>query len=54
MIIGVYPDKEGLGIDEKTQREILKEFVDGWRERNPNLELIGAYYHADEQRHTSD
>ena len=49
MIIGVYPDKEGLGIDEETQREILKEFVDGWKERNPNLEMIGAYFHADEE-----
>lgn len=27
----------------------MKEFVQGWKERNPNLELIGAYYHADEQ-----
>lgn len=28
--------------------EILREFVDGWKARNPRLELIGAYYHADE------
>lgn len=48
MIIGVYPEK-GTFMDENTQREILKTFVDGWKERNPNLELIGAYYHADEQ-----
>ena len=47
MIIGVYPS-EG-SIDENLQKEILKEFTDGWQERNPNLELIGAYYHADEQ-----
>lgn len=27
----------------------MQEFVSTWQERNPNLELIGAYYHADEQ-----
>lgn len=48
MIVGVYPEK-GKFIDEDIQKEILKEFTDGWQERNPNLELIGAYYHADEQ-----
>ena len=36
-------------VNNETGREILKEFVDGWSERNPNLELIGAYYHADEE-----
>ncbi|MCR5699794.1 MAG: plasmid recombination protein [Treponemataceae bacterium] len=49
MIIGVYPSSQGEGISEEMQKAILKEFVDGWKERNPNLELIGAYYHADEQ-----
>lgn len=44
MIIGVYGNN-----DPQTEREILKEFVDTWKERNPNLELIGAYYHADEK-----
>ncbi len=33
---------------EETCHAILKEFVDGWSERNPKLVLIGAYYHADE------
>lgn len=45
MIVGVY----GNDCDEKTKKEILREFVDGWQKRNPNLELIGAYFHADEQ-----
>lgn len=45
MIIGVY----GLGATREIKRQILKEFVEGWQQRNPNLELIGAYYHADEQ-----
>lgn len=43
MIIGVYG-----GENEQTCKEIMKEFVDTWKERNPNLELIGAYYHNDE------
>jgi hypothetical protein len=36
-------------IDDNVGKEILRKFVDGWTERNPNLELIGAYYHADEE-----
>lgn len=35
--------------DTETGHQIFREFVDGWPERNPNLALIGAYYHADEQ-----
>lgn len=45
MIIGVY-DSE---VPENVKRGIMKQFVDEWNERNPNLELIGAYYHNDEQ-----
>lgn len=45
MIIGVYDE----GVDDKTKRDILKEFVDTWQERNPNLYMCGAYYHADEE-----
>lgn len=26
----------------------MRKFVEEWQERNPNLELIGAYYHGDE------
>lgn len=40
--------KDGI-LTEETAKSILREFVDGWQERNPNLVLIGAYYHADEQ-----
>ncbi len=36
-------------IDEQVGKQILREFVDSWKDRNPNLELIGAYYHADEE-----
>lgn len=36
-------------VDEQTGKQILREFVDTWKDRNPNLELIGAYYHADEE-----
>lgn len=50
MIIGVYGKSEdGSPICSVEQgKEIMKKFVDTWQERNPNLELIGAYYHADE------
>ena len=36
-------------VDAQTGKQILREFVDSWSARNPNLELIGAYYHADEE-----
>ena len=44
MIIGVYGD-----VPEDASKQIMREFVDRWQQRNPNLELIGAYYHADEE-----
>lgn len=44
MIIGVYGNE-----DPETNKKVLKEFVNDWSRRNPNLELIGAYYHADEE-----
>lgn len=48
MIVGVYP-AEGETVTEEQGKDIMREFVDGWKERNPNLEVIGVYYHADEQ-----
>lgn len=45
MIVGVYDES----VDDETKREILREFFDTWDERNPNLVLIGAYLHNDEQ-----
>lgn len=50
MIIGIYgKDKGGRPIcPTETGYEIMKQFVNSWQERNPNLEMIGAYYHADE------
>lgn len=30
-------------------KEIMRQFVTDWAKSNPNLEMIGAYYHADEQ-----
>lgn len=45
MIVGVYGD----GISDDLKKQILREHVDGWKERNPGLELIGAYWHNDEQ-----
>lgn len=50
MIIGVYGrNDDGTPIcSDEMGKEIMMEFVDDWKRRNPNLELIGAYYHADE------
>ena len=30
-------------------KQILRDFVNNWPQRNPSLHLIGAYYHRDEQ-----
>lgn len=51
MIIGIYGKSEdGSSICSSEQgKEIMHKFVSEWQERNPNLELIGAYYHADEE-----
>ena len=50
MIIGVYGKSEnGSPICSIEQgKAIMQKFVQDWSRRNPNLELIGAYYHADE------
>lgn len=50
MVIGIYgKNEDGSPICSDEQgKVIMSEFVEKWRERNPNLELIGAYYHADE------
>lgn len=45
LIAGVYD----RSIPFETKREILKEYADEWEKRNPNLELVGVYFHADEQ-----
>lgn len=45
MIVGIY----GYDCDKETGKKIMREFVENWQERNPNLEMIGAYYHADER-----
>ena len=51
MLVGIYgKDKNGNPIcDPNSGKKILRKFVDTWSERNPNLIIIGAYYHADEQ-----
>lgn len=44
MIVGIYGNN-----DKQTEKDIMREYVATWDTRNPNLELIGAYYHADEE-----
>ena len=36
-------------VDAQTGKQILREFVNLWSDRNFNLELIGVYYYADEE-----
>lgn len=50
MIIGIYGKNEdgSLKCSAEQGKEIMRKFVEEWQERNPNLELIGAYFHADE------
>lgn len=45
MIVGVY----GADCPPEVGKAIVKEFIDGWPERNPNLILAGAYWHEDER-----
>lgn len=37
---------------ERDSKDILREFYEGWSKANPQLEVIGAYYHADESNGT--
>lgn len=46
MIISIGNDKNRP--PEHIAREIMLDFCKNWKKRNPNLVLIGAYYHADE------
>lgn len=36
-------------IDKEIGKDILKEYANNWADRNPNLEMVGCYYHADER-----
>lgn len=45
MVVGVY----GEGISDELKKQIMKEYIAGWKERNPNMELIGVYWHNDEK-----
>ena len=51
MIVGIYIKDDDGSIDNisEMKKEILRKFVDNWKERNPNLEIIGAYLHDDEE-----
>lgn len=45
-------DRTDTGINAPAEKECIKEFIDDWKQRNPNLELIGAYIHTDETQGT--
>lgn len=42
-------DRNDTGLEAPAERECLIQFYEGWKVRNPNLECIGAYLHADEK-----
>lgn len=41
-------DKDNTGYSSPKEIQALTKFVNGWKERNPNLKLVGAYMHNDE------
>ena len=42
-------DKDDTGLhDCETEREVLRAYIEGWAQRNPQMMLVGAYIHADE------
>lgn len=45
-VAGVY----GAEVTEKQARSILLEYVKEWKKTNPNMIIIGAYFHADESK----
>lgn len=47
-IAGVY-QQSGPPLTEAEKRDMLKEYAEGWQERNPKMALVGIYYHADEE-----
>ena len=51
MIAGIYIKDDDGSVDDISdmKKAILRKFVDNWKERNPNLEIIGAYWHDDEE-----
>ena len=51
MIVGVYNgfDCKQIECDKTLGKAILQVYAKTWKDRNPNLELLGVYYHADEE-----
>ena len=52
MVVGIYgtdPYTDQPVCDTETGRQIMREYVATWEQRNPNLALVGVYYHADEE-----
>ena len=45
-------DKNDTGVDAPAEKAVIKEFIECWNDRNPNLALIGAYLHMDETNGT--
>lgn len=43
------PVIERVPVGSAVAEQILREFYEGWAERNPHLKLFGAYFHFDEE-----
>ncbi len=48
-IITIGNEKGHPEVSDETRKEIYKEYYLSFKARNPHLEIIGVYYHADEQ-----
>lgn len=44
MVVGVYGDE----VPHEMRECILRDYIQGWQERNPNFKLVGVYFHDDE------
>lgn len=49
MIVGIYNQTQNEEISIEKQKEIIKQFVDNWHEKYPNIKIIGCYIHCDER-----
>lgn len=47
-IAGIY-QQGGPELTTDEKKALLKEYADGWQQRNPSMALVGVYYHEDEE-----
>ena len=47
VVVGVYPEN-GEVITVEERKAVLRQYYEEWKQRNPQLEVVGAYFHVDE------